>query len=379
MLQRPLLWLGFTALSTALQPYLTWMADSFIERGVDKTGGYGQAVFYDGLTAAYESTGNETYPEWEKGQIDGYVVLDNGSLLNWNLTYYALDNYRIGNNILWWYNRTGELKYKTAADIIRHQLDRHSRTPTGGFWHKEQDPNQMWLDGIFMGDTFYAKWTNMFDADNTTAWDDVILQYDHIEAHCRNQTSKLLVHGYDESKLAEWADPVTGASPLVWDRADGWYFWTLLEAIQLFPTTHSGYAKLVTYFQTLAEGLLAAQDESGGWWLVMSEPYPGMTGNYIESSASAMFTYGWLKGMRLGLLSEDDYLAPAEKAYQLLTDRFVVVNDNGTLSWTGTVSVGSLGAGNNATFEVSAIISLMVRAFLNVLIAVLHERSGRGE
>jgi rhamnogalacturonyl hydrolase YesR len=191
----------------------------------------------------------------------------------------------------------------------------------------------------------------MFDADNTTAWDDIILQYDLIEAHCRNETTNLLVHGYDESKTAVWADPVTGAAPLVWDRADGWYFMTLLEAIQLFPTSHPGHDKLVTYFQTLAAGLKQAQDETGGWWLVMSEPYPGKTGNYIESSASAMFTYGWLKGMSLGLLAESEYLDAATKAYNLLVDRFVVTNDDGTLDWEGTVIVGSLGS--NGTFEVS--------------------------
>lgn len=340
----------FAALGSASTPYLQWMTDSFIERGVDANGGYGQAVFYDGLTDAYDLTRNESYPKWYRNQIDGAVVLDNGTLEDWNYTYYALDNYRIGNNILWWYERTKEWKYKSAADIIRHQLDRHPRTPTGGFWHKLADPNQMWLDGIFMGDTFYARWTHMFDAENETAWDDIILQYDHIEAHCRNRTTKLLLHGYDESKAAVWANPVTGASPLVWDRADGWYFLTLLEAIQLFPKWHPGHAKLARYFQTLAAGLKKAQDESGGWWLVMSEPYPGMPGNYIESSASAMFTFGWLKGMRLGLLPEHEYIRPAKKAYELLIDRFVVVNANGTLDWEGTVQVGSLSS--NATFEV---------------------------
>lgn len=45
---------------------------------------------------------------------------------------YSLDEYRFGMNALWWYNRTGEEKYKTAADGIRGMLDRHPRTPSGG-------------------------------------------------------------------------------------------------------------------------------------------------------------------------------------------------------------------------------------------------------
>lgn len=45
---------------------------------------------------------------------------------------YSLDEYRFGMNALWWYNRTGEEKYKTAADDIRGMLARHPRTPSGG-------------------------------------------------------------------------------------------------------------------------------------------------------------------------------------------------------------------------------------------------------
>jgi rhamnogalacturonyl hydrolase YesR len=75
----------------------------------------------------------------------------------------------MGNNYLYWYNQTGDEKYKSAAQIVRTQLDGHPRTPSGGFWHREPTyPNQMWLDGIFMADSFYAKWTNWFDADNVS-------------------------------------------------------------------------------------------------------------------------------------------------------------------------------------------------------------------
>lgn len=129
------------------------------------------------------------------------------------------------------------------------------------------------------------------------------------------------------------------------------YFLALLEVIPLFPETHPGHSRLVGYFTSLAGALKVAQDESGGWWLIMNEPYPGMEGNYIESSATAMFTFGWLKGIRLGLLPESEYFEPARKAYKLMTDRFVERNaTTGLLDWKGTVKVGSLGS--NGTFEV---------------------------
>lgn len=346
------LFLSFATTVVASTSYLKWTADSFIQRGVEATRYYGEATLYEGYEAVFALAKNETYANWYHSQINDAVVFENGTIQGWKYDYYSLDDYRIGNNILWWFERTGDIKYKKAADVIRKQLDRHPRTPTGGFWHRDPNyPNQMWLDGIFMADSFYAKWTSLFDAENKTAWDDIALQYDNIEAHTRNHTSGLLVHGYDESKKAVWADPVTGAAPLVWSRAVGWYFMSLLEVIPLFPESHPGRARLIEYFTTLAVTLKKAQDdESGGWWLIMSEPYPGVSGNYIESSASAMFTFGWLKGIRLGLIAEEDYLEPALKAYHSLIDRFVKVDDDDTLHWEGTVEVGSLGS--NATFEV---------------------------
>lgn len=208
----------------------------------------------------------------------------------------------------------------------------------------------MWLDGLYMAETFYATYTSYFEPDNTTAWNEIALQFDLIEEHTRNHTTNLLVHGYDESKKAVWADPVTGACPNVWNRAVGWYFVALVEVLQVYPTSLPGYAKLKGYLTTLAEGVKNAQDESGGWWLVMNEPYPGMKGNYIESSATAMFAYAYLKGIRTGLI-EESYRDTAVKAYDLLTDRFLTKEANGTLSWEGTVQVGSLNS--NGSFEVS--------------------------
>jgi rhamnogalacturonyl hydrolase YesR len=83
---------------------------------------------------------------------------------------------RMANNYLYWYNETGEEKYKSAAAIVRTQLNGHPRTPSGGFWHREPTyPNQMWLDGIFMADSFYAKWTNWFDADNVSCERPILL------------------------------------------------------------------------------------------------------------------------------------------------------------------------------------------------------------
>lgn len=342
------------ATNTSATSYLARMADTHIRRGIELDFGYTNAVIYQGLELAYEATRNESIADAYEKQMS--IINEDGSIKEYEYDFYSLDEYRFGMNALWWYNRTGEEKYKIAAEGIRGMLDRHPRTPSGGLDHRYPIyENQMWLDGIFMADSFYAKYTSLFDSDNTTAWDDIVLQYDNIEKYTRNHTTNLLVHGYDESKNAVWADPETGAAPLVWSRAVGWYMVSLLETIPLLPASHEGREKLTGYFKTLSEGVLKAQDAAtSGWWLIMD--FPGREKNYIESSASAMFTFSLLKGVRLGLIDAGTYLEPAKKAYQALVDDFVVENSDGTLDWEGTVLVGSLNS--NATFEYYTSIAL---------------------
>ncbi|CAG8897279.1 unnamed protein product [Penicillium egyptiacum] len=336
----------------AARSYLSWMADSWILNNREHEGAYwyGRATIYEGYEAAYSLYGNETLLDWYRSQIDDVVAPD-GSIVDLNETYYSLDDYRIGNNFLYWYERIGEEKYRLAADRIRAMLDRHPRTPTGGFWHRAPTyENQMWLDGIFMADVFYAKWTAVFDAQNVTAWEDIVLQWDKIEAVTRDEPTGLLVHGFDESKTAVWADPVDGASPLVWNRAVGWYFVSLIEVLDVYPKHLDGYQRLLSYYKRLARSLLRAQDPKvHGWKLILSKGYVNRKGNYFESSAAAMFTYGWLAGLRRGYIDERTYGRPAARAYNHLIDDFVTKHRNGTLTWEGTVQVGSLNS--DASFE----------------------------
>lgn len=114
--------------------YLTWMADSYISRGLEPSDSYSHATLYLGFEKAYDLTQDEKYLDWYRGQYDDVVLLDDGSIIDWDLSHYSLDDYRLGNNMMYWYDLTGEEKYKIPMDTIREQMNRHPRTPSGGFW-----------------------------------------------------------------------------------------------------------------------------------------------------------------------------------------------------------------------------------------------------
>ncbi|PNS18425.1 hypothetical protein CAC42_6242 [Sphaceloma murrayae] len=330
--------------------YSTAFSDTFLRRGLPANNRYENAVFYRGLQLGYEAYQNTTYLSFIESQFSRSITA-NGTLVGYPMYPFSLDDVRMGTVILDQYTLAPTPRLKAAADTLRTQLNKQGvRTPLGGFWHRDPTyPNQMWLDGIFMADVFYAQYTSLFDAANQTAWDDILLQYTLIDSRTRNATTDLLVHGYDEGKRAVWADPTTGAAPQVWNRALGWYLMALVDVLDFFPRTHPGFETILDLFQRAAQGVLRAQDVTGGWWLLMNEPWPGKQGNYIESSGSAMFVYSLLKGVRKGYIG-DEYVGPMRKGYEYLANTFVKTNQtDGLLDWTGTVVVGSLNS--NASFE----------------------------
>jgi rhamnogalacturonyl hydrolase YesR len=281
-------------------------------------------------------------------------------------TSYPLDRLSSGNGLLRLWQETGEEKYERALEALRKSVDLQPRNAQGGLWYYVY-PYWSYLDGMFSLTPFLAAYTNEVGDSTTTetTLEDMVLQLDLLWQHCYSQETGLLVHGYDARRTAVWANSVTGASPHVWGRSLAWYCMALVDTLELLPPTAAPVRRYIeTRFQQLMPAVVAAADrKTGAWWQVMDRP--GEAGNYLESSASSMFVYALLKGLRLGALSthavsndtayynggQTAYVDVAKKAYAYIADTFVVHNGNGTLGWNGTVGVCSLNS--TASYEVS--------------------------
>ncbi|KAI0112906.1 glycoside hydrolase family 105 protein [Daldinia grandis] len=256
----------------------------------------------------------------------------------------------------------GPGSFGTAAAALRESIDRNRRNPEGGLWYFTY-PQWSYLDGMYSLAPFYVSYHIAAEAADpcpqqrnatVAAVDDTYFQLDLLWNHTRNHTTGLLVHGYDASRTAVWADPDTGASPHVWGRSLGWYAMALVDTLEVLPESAREYRDLILEkFRSLADAVVNAADPAtGGWWQLLDEP--GREGNYIESSGSAMFAYALLKGTRLGYLASNATLssaaaAAAVRGHGYLADTFVVRETNGTLGYNGTVSVCSLNS--TATYE----------------------------
>lgn len=277
----------------------------------------------NGLKALWLATGDRRYYDHIKKGVDAFVNED-GTIKTYSVTDYNIDQVRMGASVLMLYRVTGEAKYKKAADLIRSQLKGHPRTNEGGFWHKKIYPYQMWLDGLYMGEPFYAEYSQTFGEDN---WNDITSQFIWMEQHVRDERTGLLYHAWDESKKMPWADKTTGRAPMFWGRAMGWYVMALVDVLDFLPADHPKRPELIAILRRTMTALQKVQDKrSGVWWLILD--MPGKPGNYLEASASCMFTYALAKGVRLGYLPTS-YMKTANAAWAGIQKEFLETKDGG--------------------------------------------------
>ncbi|MGB8376170.1 MAG: glycoside hydrolase family 88 protein, partial [Salegentibacter sp.] len=290
----------------------------------------------------YQETGKQEYYDYIYNFADT-MITDEGKIWTYDLEKHNLDMLNSGNVLLYLYPKTKEERFLTALKTLRSQIDTQPRTPGGGFWHKKRYTQQMWLDGLYMAEPFYAHYTQMFSegAKAKEAFNDVVHQFELIQKHALDPETGLLYHGWDASKEQKWANKETGTSPNFWSRAMGWYGMAIVDVLDYLPEDFEGRQKLIVYLNQYAEAIVKVQDEKTGlWWQVLDKG--GKEGNYLEASGSSMFTYTLAKAVKKGYLPEK-YMKNAEKAYQGILNNLITVDDNGVVNLNQVCAVAGLG------------------------------------
>lgn len=284
---------------------------------------YEEAITLKGLLRLGEKTKDTAYLAYARKIMDHFVRED-GSIRTYEPLDYNSDQLPGGLILLSLYQHTGALKYKIAMDRLWQQIQWQPRTKEGGFWHKHKYPYQMWLDGAYMLDVFYASYAQAFQKNVFT---DVANQLIWMEKHLKDSTTGLLYHGWDESHLQKWCNPATGRSPEIWSRSMGWYIMALADILDIFPKNHPQRPALLKIFNNTLKALSNFQDASSGVWYQIVDK-GGKAGNYLEASGSTMFAYAMAKGLNRGYLPAS-FQPTLEKAYAGILKEFITTDEKG--------------------------------------------------
>lgn len=249
----------------------------------------------------------------------------------------------------------------------------------GGWFHKSSDyVDQMWLDGAYMGSATLAQLTGYLgDSKNIYGskeadWNMVAKQLNIVWNQCWDSNKQLMYHAFSATGAAKastktndtWAGISNSAdapvyhSAAFWGRANSWYFFALVDALEAMKNDNQentdNYKTLKNHLDFFAAGIVKWQDKTtGGWYQVMDEncnykasnynssySWDTSYNNYIETSATAIFSAALFKAVRLGLLG-DTYKEAAKKAFEGIVNNFVAPKADGTINiWSSSRSAG---------------------------------------
>ena len=293
------------------------------------------------LLNLYKMTGEQRYFNFVENFLSFYVRED-GSMLGFEEGDYNLDNICEGRVLFDVYRISGKEKYRKALDVLYGQIQRQPRTWEGSFWHKAIYPHQVWLDGLYMAQVFYSRYTTEFE--NGRNYPDILNQFRTVQKRMYDPATGLYRHGYDASGKAFWAQE-NGCSRNPWLRSLGWFSAALVDVTEnLSPEATEMRAELQQMASQLATNLLRYIDADAGMlWQVPNQP--GREGNYPETSGSAMVAYFYIKGARLGIL-DASFGEKGKAIFNAICDRYLTETD-GKLNLGGICLVAGLGPENN--------------------------------
>lgn len=286
-----------------------------------------------------DRTGETRYTDYAE-KVTGSFIRPDGNIEVYKFEDLSVDNVRPGSTVLAVYERTKEDRYRKAADTLWEQMQQMPRTPSGGLWHKKRYPNQMWLDGLFMGQPFVARYAKLFD--RPEVFGDVAKQFSLVAEKTYDPATGLFYHAWDESKKMPWADKQKGTSPSFWGRAIGWYAMALVDTLEDMPADHPGRGPMLAWLRKLADGLAKNQDASGLWWQVVDQG--ARPGNYREATASSMFVYSLAKAVNRGWLPKEEFLPTVRRGYEAIVRDLVKADSEGRASLTQCCRVAGLDA-----------------------------------
>ena len=286
---------------------------------------YSNTIILHGMEKVYNQvTDSVKYLNYIQTYVNTYV---NGSgvispaITTANAT---LDKAHPGISCLFLYEKTGLIKYKTAATFLRNLFvgasATYPKTTIGNiFWHKNNGSYNdiILIDGMYMLHPFLTKYGSMFN-DNAaidTAVNQTLFVYNQLYDPARH----LIRHAWNPTKTQSWADPVTGNSSEVWSRGMGWFTMALVDILKYLPASHPRRSELITALSNLAIGIQTYQDPTTGLWYQVVDRGTSLTNNYLETSGSAMFVYALKTAVDSGWIS-NTYLSVAQQAWTYLKD-----------------------------------------------------------
>ncbi|MFD1256923.1 glycoside hydrolase family 105 protein [Mucilaginibacter terrae] len=277
--------------------------------------GWIRGVFFTGVVATYEATGDSKYLS---------KAIAWGESNNWELGKKArnADDQVVSQVYIQLYAIRRDEKMIAHA---KSTFDAIVKDPMPGEkfgWSK--NVNWSWCDALFMAPPAYAMLSKVTGNDSYVKamdkmwWETSVYLYDdHDCLFYRDSAYKPKLNGLQKTEK--------NGKKIFWGRGNGWVLAGLARVLENMPKNYSNRNKFVNQFVSMAKKLKHLQGDDGLWRssLYDQETYPDP-----ETSGSSLYCYAMAWGINNGILSEKEFKPAVIKAWSRLVSK---VNADGKL------------------------------------------------
>lgn len=188
----------------------------------------------------------------------------------------------------------------------------------------------LWADDAYM---CIPALTEMGRLTGDRKWfDDAVKQALQLSQHLFVPEKGLHMHGKNLNSQ--------DAPRFFWGRANGWIILAYCDLLDVLPKDYPGYEPVKARLQTILRGVAEYQDGTTGLWHQMLD----RTDSYLETSASAMFVYGFAHAINQAWISPTTYGSIVQAGWNGLSTR---INREGQVEGT---CVGTTFAGDQVYY-----------------------------
>lgn len=200
-----------------------------------------------------------------------------------------LDDYgAMGASLVEVYRRDPQSRYRAYLDSAgAYALARQARLADGTLVRAAPRRWTLWADDLYMSVALLAR---LGVLTGERRWlDDATLQVVNFHRHLFDDSVGLMRHN--------WYSDTGRPGVAFWGRANGWALVAQADLLDRLPPAHPARDTLLALFRRHVAGVARYQSASGLWHQLLDRD-----DSYLETSASAMFTYAIARGVEQGWL-----------------------------------------------------------------------------
>jgi len=190
------------------------------------------------------------------------------------------------------------------------------RLSDGTFARNRPMPNSVWVDDLYQGIPALAEIGKL--TGEKKYFDEATRQVILFSERLFDKNVGVCKHG--------WVEGMDPHPSFFWARANGWAILAISSLLDVLPENHPQRKTMLELFKAYCHGIVTLQSGTGFWHQLLDR-----NDSFLETSATAMFTYALAHGVNEGWLDLQTYGPPSLIGWNAISTK---VNDNGQVEGT---------------------------------------------